>query len=318
MVFMSTITVRLATLQDTTAICAIQCSHIVEWQRLSSEGQLISAPYNDLSLYERWLHGGHWLSVETSAVHLNRLLAGAGTVLVAEADGAVLAMAELYDSEEAAPFGHCLHISALSAHHDFSLPNQALETALLQYAVQIAEATHCQRLTYAGPSLPGFYAERGFKLLQSGRQVRLQTQAGRAVYQSEPFSERSAAQIRGWQMPFGRYQAARVEWEALFPQDWAAGIPELTDIRLAHLKLSAAGQNALIFLRESDQPGECELFLWSLRAISSPLITALRDCAYREGFETMVTFSADANWGLLQAVDAVSTGYQQHIFERAI
>ena len=308
-----TITIRLATLQDTAAICAIHASYITAWQRVNADGQLVNAGYEDLTLFERWLHGGHWLSMEMAAIHLNRLLAGGGTVLVAVVDGAVLAMAELYDSEEAIPFGHCLHIVALAAHRDYA--RKELEAALLDYAIQIAEATRCVRLTYASTNLPDFYASRGFRLLQSGRQVRFRTQAGRAVYQSESFTDRSATQIRGWQMPFGRYQAARVEWDSLFPQDWAAGIPELTDIRLAHLKLSAAGQNALIFLRESAQHGECELFLWSLRAINAPVITALRDCAYREGFETIVTFSADSSWPLLQAVEAEPTGYQQDTFE---
>jgi GNAT superfamily N-acetyltransferase len=310
---MPEIIVRVATLQDTLAICAIHASQIDTWQRINQNGQLVVAPYEELSLYERWLHGGHWLSLEMGAVHLNHLLAGAGTVLVATVNGAVLAMAELYDSEEAAPFGHCLHISALCAHRDYA--GQGLEEALMAYVIEIAQATRCARVTYAGTDLPEFYGRQGFKLLQSGRQVRFRTQSGRAVYQSESFTDRSPSQIRGWQMPFGRFQSARADWEALFPQDWAAGIPELTDIHLAHLKISAAGQNALIFLRETGQPGECELFCWSLRAINGPVITALRDCAASEGFETIITFAPDSNWGLLQAVEAEPTGYQQNTFE---
>lgn len=313
---MSAITIRVATLQDTEAICAIQRGYVTDWQRLDPDGQLVAAAYDALSLYERFLHGGHWLSVETGAVHLNRLLAGGGTVLVAERDGQVLAMAELYDSDEGAPFGHCLHITLLYVRRDCC--GQGIGSALLGYIGQIAAAAGCARVTLAGVELPDFYARRGFRLLQSGRQVRLHTQAGRSVYQSAPFSDRSPAQISGWQMPFGRFQAARAEWELLFPQDWAAGIPQLTDIRLAHLKISAAGQNALIFLRESGQPGECELFCWSLRAINGPVITALRDCAYREGFSTILTFSPDSHWPLLQAVEAEATGYQQHTFELPI
>jgi len=110
------VTVRLATLQDTAAICAIHCSDVPQWTRLTADGQLVATDYDSLSLYERWQHGGAWLSLETCAVHLNRLLAGSGFPLVACVDGQVVAEAEVYESFEPPPFGHNLEISVINTH----------------------------------------------------------------------------------------------------------------------------------------------------------------------------------------------------------
>src|SRR5215470_10101384 len=85
------INVRLATLADTTAITDTFKTDVPRWERLDPSGRLSPVPYEDLSLFERWQHGGPWLSVETCAVHLSRLLAGSGIPLVAELDGQVLA-----------------------------------------------------------------------------------------------------------------------------------------------------------------------------------------------------------------------------------
>ena len=63
------IDVRPAALADAAAISAIHCSHVETW-RQGGEGK--PAPYATLPLYERWLHGGPWMSVETCTVHLNR------------------------------------------------------------------------------------------------------------------------------------------------------------------------------------------------------------------------------------------------------
>ncbi len=92
------ITVRLATLADTAAITEIYKTDVPTWERLDYAGELVPVSYESLSLYERWQHGGPWMSIETCSVHLNRLLAGSGFPLVAEFDGKVLAEAEVYES----------------------------------------------------------------------------------------------------------------------------------------------------------------------------------------------------------------------------
>ncbi len=313
------ITVRLATLQDTAAISAIHRSDVAAWERIDADGNAAPTPYESLSIYERWLHGGPWLSLETCAVHLNRLLAGSGTPLVAEIDGQVLAEAELYESFEAAPFNHHLHIAVLYTHRDHT--GKGLGSALLDYARRMASVMGCERLTVSNPATPDFYAGHGFRKLASGERLRMATQAGRAFYQVSELTERSAAQIRGWSMPLGRTGSSRSEWETLFPQDWAAGIPELLNVPMAHVKLTVAGQNAIAFLRESelaDSPaGECSLACWSMRPLSAQLLAALRDHAAREGFRSIVTYALDSTLPSLGG-DVALTGHREDVYELAI
>ncbi len=314
-----TITVRLATLQDTAAITAIHKSDVTTWDRIDAAGQPVTVAYDDLTLYERWQHGGPWLSLETCAVHLNRLLAGSGTPLVAEQDGQVLAEAEIYEGHESAPFGHHLNIGVLYTHQ--AATGHGLGTALLDYIVQMATLMNCSSVSVTATDAPDFYTGYGFRHTRSGRRIRISTQAGRAFYQASELKDRSPEQIRGWGIPLGRYQSARQEWEKLFPQDWAAGIPELLNVPMAHLKLTVAGQNAILFLREADHPesqsGECSVTCWSARPLTPPLLTAIRDCAFREGFRTLVTYVSDADWPLLSN-DAERTDYRQDMYEFAI
>lgn len=81
---MGEIRIRPATLADAAAITAVHCSHVEIWRR-GGKGE--PASYASLSLYDRWLHGGPWMSVETCAVHLNRWLRAGHPVLVAEGEG---------------------------------------------------------------------------------------------------------------------------------------------------------------------------------------------------------------------------------------
>jgi hypothetical protein len=116
------ISVRLATLSDTLAIVALHREQWVPVPDLPS--------YDDLTLYERWQEGGAQLSVETCAVHLNHLLTGVGTPLVAERNGEVAGYAELYESFEPQPFGHHLHIGKLTT------TNMPAAEALLRYITE--------------------------------------------------------------------------------------------------------------------------------------------------------------------------------------
>src|SRR5260370_42420123 len=115
------ITVPLSSLSAPSAIVAIPTPHK-------------PLPFDEMGLSERWQEGGPWMSIETGAVHLNRLLAGSGVPLVAEIDGRVSAEAELYEGFEPPPYGHHLHIGSLVSHVDHE-PHD-LETALIKYSAE--------------------------------------------------------------------------------------------------------------------------------------------------------------------------------------
>ena len=75
--------VRQAGLDDTGAISAFFARKFPSGSASTQQGQVEDVPYEALTIYERWLHGGPWMSVETCAILLNHLLLGAGIPLVA-------------------------------------------------------------------------------------------------------------------------------------------------------------------------------------------------------------------------------------------
>ena len=65
--------VRLASLDDVPDIVKVYCSSVSKWVRRIGEKE-IEVRYEDLTVDERWSHGGPWMSVETCAIHINYLL----------------------------------------------------------------------------------------------------------------------------------------------------------------------------------------------------------------------------------------------------
>jgi len=51
-----------------------------------------------------------------------------------------------------------------------------------------------------------------------------------------------------------------------------------------------------------------------MRPLSAPLVAALRDRAYREGFQMISTHVMDADWPLL-AADAIATDERLDVYE---
>jgi GNAT superfamily N-acetyltransferase len=300
------ISVRLATLADTATIVNIH--------RTVRSAQVPGLDFDDLTLIERWHEAGAWGSIETGAVHLNRMLAGSAIPLVAEVDGQVIGEAEVYESFEPTPFGHHLHVAVL-----VSDPAQAGSgaAALINYITEMARLMKCDRVTAAAVEESRFYSSLGFRQSSHGHGVRFSAQEGRAFYQASEFTDRSYDQVKDWFMPLGRYQSSHYEWDKLFPQDWVAGIPELLNIATLHIRLTVTGQNAMIFFREGDQPGEITVACWSARPLTNPLLTAIRDRAFRDGYQTLVTYVLDSDLPLL-GTDVQQSDYVQIVYELLI
>ncbi|HRE48066.1 MAG TPA: GNAT family N-acetyltransferase [Aggregatilineales bacterium] len=310
-------TVRLATLQDTAAITAIHRSLTPQWERITAEGTRLPMSYESLTLFERWQHGGAWMSIETCAVHLNRLLAGSGIPLVAEENGVVVGMAELYESVEPPPFGSHLELSVLAVHADHQ--RRGVGSALMRYILQMGRLMRCAKVIVAHGEAAPFYTRMDFRQTLRGQSVRLPTVGGRVFYQAAEWGERSYEAVRGWALPLGRYRSSRQEWDKLFPQDWAAGMPELLNAQSHHVKLTAAGgQAAVLYSREADEidceAGDVHLACWSARPLTGQLVAALRDWAFRTGYKTILTFLMESELALIGS-EAQPTGYRQDLYE---
>jgi GNAT superfamily N-acetyltransferase len=273
-------------------------------------------PYDHLTIFERWQHGGPWLSVETCAVHLHRLLSSGGIPLVAELNGEVLAEAEVYENFEAPPYGHSLDLAIIATRADHQ--GEGLGTALMKYIIDMARLMKCERVTVTNGLAREFYISHHFRHTRSGHGVRFATQQGRVMYQAVPLIERNVEQIKGWHMPLGRYQSSRQEWDRMFPQQWAAGIPELLNMASAQVKLTVTNQNAIIVVRDADsidsQPGDGRLVCWSARPLSAPLFSAISDWGFRNGYRFLVSYVMDSDVAALPP-DIERTDYMQEFYE---
>ena len=308
---MSEIAVRLATLDDAAAITAIHTSQISRWQRFNERGEVEDLPYEALTLYERWLHGGPWMSIETCAVHLTHLLRGAGMPLVAELDGRVLAEAEVFHGVEPPPFGDHLNVSVLYAHRDHQ--GQGLGAALLDYILATGRELECERVTVAHVETVDFYERHGLRQVASGQRMNWRARPGQVFYQATPHLEDDPAQIRGWAMPLGRFQSAHQEWVTRWPELWV-GVPGLRDQRIERLKFNVAGSDFFVLYAESRyDPRRAAVYVWTPTPFTGPMLTAINDKAHKLGFRRLETYVMAEQAGLL-GPDAEPDGYTQDLY----
>lgn len=306
---MTDIQVRQATLDDTAAISALFRAAITVWQRLDAQGRVQTVPYEGLTIYERWLHGGPWMSIETAAIQLNQLLGGAGIALVAETGEQPVGFVEAYHSVEPAPFGDHLHVAQLAVVPEFE--GRGIEAALLTGLLERAKKLKVKTLalTRTGnlvniPLPPDATLQPLARLLR----VSMSARTGQIFYRATDHPNPAAAQIHGWHMAVGRQTNARQEWETLWPPTWD-GIKEIRELRTHRLHFAAAGQEAYVaFRRQMYDPRSADIFCWSPKPLTPQLVAAIRDHAHREGYRTLSLLVTEDTAKTLGA-DAEPDGY---------
>lgn len=240
---MSTL-IRHATLADAAAITEIHCSDNRQWFRFEARGR-VPARYEELSLYERWLNGGPWMSLETCTVHLNRLLLAGHFALVAEVDHQVAGEAELYLSDEPQPMGRTLHLSILYVHR--AKQRHGAGSKLVREAMELARELSCDTLTVV-PEIKPFYVKLGFELCKRLVETQAPTRDHTSRYPAEPVLDGRYAVVRGLSLVIGRYQSPCQAWEEL-PNDMA--IPELRILRAVRWRFQPDELAAYLMLKET-------------------------------------------------------------------
>jgi hypothetical protein len=309
----ATMRVRQATLDDTQAVSALFRSQIAAWQRINARGQVEDVPYDSLTVYERWLHGGPWMSVETGALQLSHLLRGAGIPLVGEDDGQVLAYAEAYHGVEPEPFGDHLHLSAIT----LADGADGMADALVDYALEQASAARCKSMTATvvanDEAARTLYTLHGLQAVSRAQRVSLPARTGQGFYKVAEQPSANPEQISGWSMPIGRFSSARQQWETLWPRTWNA-IAEIRSRRIHRLRFSASGQEALLCCQQQlYAPRNADIALWSPKPLTAQLLTALRDWSHKEGYRTLVLLVPDESVKTL-GPEAEPDGYFQETY----
>jgi len=137
------ITVRMASLDDVKGIVNVHCSDVDRWVK-HIDGKEVEAEYEDLTIEERFAHGGPWMSAETCAIHLNYLIVHSQYPIVAELNGKIVGELELYIGEERSILGKCAFIDIIEVHKDYRC--KGIGRALIGKAFEIAKKHNCDTI----------------------------------------------------------------------------------------------------------------------------------------------------------------------------
>ncbi|RLG76108.1 MAG: GNAT family N-acetyltransferase [Thermoprotei archaeon] len=161
--------VRKATLNDVKEIVEVHCSDVEKWYKWVGEHK-VESNYEELSVEERWGHGGPWMSMETCSVHLNYILTHNQYPLVAEVNSKVVGELELYIGEERSVLGKTAFIDILVVHKDFR--RKGIGRTLIRKAIEIAKSENCKTVSvWPAKNAIRFYEKCGFKKLFSINKV---------------------------------------------------------------------------------------------------------------------------------------------------
>ncbi|MEO0561911.1 MAG: hypothetical protein AAF125_07350 [Chloroflexota bacterium] len=307
--------VRQATLDDTRAISQLARARIGVWQRMDPTGKVQDVDYADLTVYDRWLHGGPWMSIETGALQLSRLLRGAGLSLVAVNGDTVLGYTEVYAGTEPQPYGRHLHIGVVHA------TDNTVRDSLLDAAIDQARQNRVTRLTANiaanDDDTLSYYQTHGFAQVDEIRRMTLAAKQGQVFYQATDDDSALASQIDGWYLNIGRLGSARYQWESLWPATYEA-IPQIRERKTHRLHFNAAGNEAFVLVRQQLYiPRYADVFAWTPKPPTGQLITAIRDWAHREGYRKLVMPTATNSIKTL-GLDAEPDGYREVVYALSI
>lgn len=304
--------VRQATLDDARQIVALFTAQITIWQRLNAQGQVEDLPYDALTIYERWLHGGAWMTLETGSIWLSYLLKGNGYAYVLETDGKVLAYAEVFDNREAPPMKNHLHLARMlvddrcadDAHH-------RLADAILR------DARPFGRLSVAYPEYDrqqATYYRKYFGANETLRLTRysLPAQIGQSFYKTHDCDETAASAVAGWQMSVGRWTSPRALWETEWVEHWQA-IPQIIKRSKQRQYINASGHEAIVcYHQQLYNARNADVYCWSPKELSGQLVVAIRDLGHRSGYRSLI-FAVPQSSAKLLPSESTADPHQQVI-----
>ncbi len=310
---MADFVVRQALLDDTAAISLLARSRISAWQRIGADNTVENVAYNDLSLYERWLHGGAWMNIETGAMQLSRLLLGGAVPITVTLNDRVVGYAECYPGTEPQPYGRHLHLGFLVASLDVSGADDALLGWLLGYAREHGY----QRLTANGAAnddrAKAFYERNNMQVIEEVRRMLLKAKAGQVFYKAVEHPDANPDQISGWHLCIGRAGSARYEWDAHWHTTWDV-IPQIRKQRTHRLYLQAAGNEAFVLAQQQlYRPRLVDVYCWTPKPPTGQMITAIRDWAQGEGYRTLVLPTVEGAVKTL-GLEAEPDGYREYVY----
>ena len=210
-----------------------------------------------LSVGERYLRGGPWMSVETCSIHINALLLENQLPVVAELDGRIVGEAEVFFSEESlgGKTRRIAHLDVIEVHPDFRW--KGIGRALVEFVEEIARERRAEFITtQPEEGAVGFYRKLGFdELLYEG--ILVEVPAGEfESAEVKPLGFFPWEAVKSLELVAGRFQSSYDMWFSSF-RDVFAGIHELGEA-------GKVGSSYYTLKPLPGRSGKASLFLWGL------------------------------------------------------
>lgn len=275
--------IRPATLDDIVAITEVHKGDIPVWYHGFGDERTPSS-YEKLTVFERYIAGGPWLSVETCAVHVNELLLHDLPPIVVVIDQLVVAEAEFYIGDEGTPYGKTLDISVLYVHPECQ--NQGVGGVLLEYLIERAERKQCRCLTVV-PGPRGFYQRYGFTSTYTRPQLLINAEASDIQYTIEELPiETPWRVVTGLPMPIGRYTSSRQEWER--HKMITYHLPELASCLHRRMRIQTPSAEAVLILSQHSPFDDALVaHAWTATMPLSDLVTIARHESALSGYKQL-------------------------------
>ncbi len=112
-------------------IVEVHCSDVEKWYKIEGSKK-IEARYEELTISERYNHGGPWMSVETCAIRINNLLTNRQYPLVAEINGNIVGGLELILGFDSGILHDTAFIDVMVVHRQYRRGGVASSTQYLE------------------------------------------------------------------------------------------------------------------------------------------------------------------------------------------
>ncbi|MGE5654444.1 MAG: GNAT family N-acetyltransferase [Bacillota bacterium] len=207
------ITVRLAELSDVEGISCVHRSDITHWvkQITREDGLTATEPsqWSELTLADRWNHGGPWMSPELCMIHLNRLRLLDQFPLVAEQNGRIVGELEMIVGDDA-EFGINANLSVLYV--DRALQGQGIGSLLMNDAIDLAQEIGCHTVTTYAPAVPAFYQRFGLEPVSTYSELTIATSAAQPALAVRRTRYPEWAKVADLPLLFGRILSSYQTW----------------------------------------------------------------------------------------------------------
>lgn len=210
------IEVRLGTRDDIPALVEVECSDVETWYHYSPKGRGDPASYDELSSYERCMHGGSWMDISELTKYWDDIERLGIIPLVAEIDGKVVGHLDVIFSKEL-PLGHFLYLDVLMVHRAYR--RRGVASSLIMEAERLARSNKVKFMLvstqeYEGPSGSTYRScgfERAFEVFNL--EMRVNHQGIPTGIKLMSISHKQKAPVMTHEMICGWYNISRKMWD---------------------------------------------------------------------------------------------------------